>query len=311
MVILRMTIVKQIKALIQEADIYSSQGLYVEAKTKYENAAGLFQKNKQLKNSKNLLNAVLKKISALEDKIKILDGGGKQHEISPNAQNLIKQLFSFSNDEHKETAELEGAIALAKFGQLERALKEFSDLLQHDAVRVVAAKNVLRCHISLSSFDTAVAQFQKWLTSDLFNSSELKRIRLFLQDLLDKKELKITLPEICNGGAASTHSQQQIDSDDDVLDISSIGITFHSGPRKGSMVEYDVSFQSGNMISLIISSRDKDWVDSLSIDHKLENIQYYSPIAMFTGSGIISSKTEIKSGPKKGDYCLDIRIVSM
>jgi tetratricopeptide (TPR) repeat protein len=306
-----MTIVKHIKALIQEADIYSSQGLYVEAKTKYENAAGLFQKNKQLKNSNSLLNAILKKISALEDKIKMLDGGGKQHEISPNAQNLIKQLFSFSSDEHKETAGLEGAIALAKFGQLERALKEFSDLLQHDAVRVVAAKNVLRCHISLSSFDTAVAQFQKWLISDLFNSSALKRIRLFLQDLLDKKELKITLPEIRGGSAGSTHSRRQIDSDDDVLDISSIGITFHSGPRKGSMVEYDVSFQSGNMISLIISSKDKDWVDSLSIDHKLENVQYYSPIAMFTGSGIISSKTEIKSGPKKGDYCLDIRIVSM
>ena len=308
-----MNIAKQIKGLIQEAEIYSSQGLYIEAKGKYEDASGLFQKNKQLKNSDNLLNTIVEKISALGKKIKSLDETGSSHEISIKAQNLIRQLFSFSSEEHKEAAKLEGAIALAKFGQFERALKEFSDLLKHDTIRVVAAKNVLRCHITLSSLDAAVSQFQKWLTSDFFNSAELKKVRLFLQDMLDKKESHITLPEIRGENAGSNQLQEQDEPDisDNVLDISSIGISFDSGPRKGSIVEYDVSFQSGNMISLIISSKDKEWTDSLSIGYKLEDVQYYSPIAMFTGSGIISSKTEIKSGPKKGDYCLDIKIVSM
>lgn len=305
-----MNIAKQIKGLIQEADIYSSQGLYIEAKGKYEDAAGLFQKSKQLENSDNLLNVILQKISALGQKIKSLDGTGANHEISIKAQNLIKQLFSFSSEEHEEAAKLEGAIALAKFGQFERALKDFFELLRHDTVRVVAAKNILKCHVALSSLDAAVAQFQKWLTSDSFNSAELKKIRLFLQDMIDKKEMNITLPEI-RGEDKGSNQLQEKDDPANVLDISSIGIIFDSGPRKGSIVEYDVSFQSGNMISLIISSKEKEWVDSLSIDHKLEDVQYYSPIAMFNGSGLVSSKTEIKSGPKRGDYCLDIKILSM
>jgi tetratricopeptide (TPR) repeat protein len=305
-----MNIAKQIKGLIQEADIYSSQGLYIEAKRKYEDAAGLFQKSKQLKNRENLLNVILQKISALGQKIKSSDGTGANHEISIKAQNLIKQLFSFSNDGNEEAAKLEGAIALAKFGQFERALKDFFELLKYDTVRVVAAKNILRCHLSLSSLDAAVAQFQKWLTSDYFNSAELKKIRLLLQDMIDKKKVDITLPEIRDKDKRADQLRKKDDLGN-VLDISSIGIVFDSGPRKGSIVEYDVSFQSGNMISLIIPSKEKELVDSLSIGHKLENVQYYSPIAMFNGSGLVSSKTEIKSGPKRGDYCLDIKILSM
>ncbi|MCD6185281.1 MAG: hypothetical protein J7K84_05755 [Deltaproteobacteria bacterium] len=304
-----MNIAKQIKGLIQEADIYSSQGLYVEAKGKYKNVAELFPKNEQLKNNENLLNAILQKISTLEKKIKSIDGTGEYQEISKKAQDLIKKLFSFSSEESQTAVKLEGAIALAKFGQFERALQDFFDLLNDDEIRVVAAKNVLRCQIALSSIDAAVTQFKQWLLNDIFYSAQLKRVRLFLQDMLDKKGMNITLPEVLAEDTESEQSKGQ-DDVDDVLDISSIGIIFDSGPRKGSIVEYDVSFQSGNMISLIISSKDKEWVDGISVGHKLEDIQFYSPIAMFTGSGLVSSKTEIKSGPKKGDHCLDIKIVS-
>ena len=304
-----MNIAQQIKGLIREADIYNSQGLYIEAKGKYRDVAKLFPKNAQLKNNDNLLNAISQKIAALEKKIKSLDEIGEHQEISKKGQDLIKKLFSLSGEESQNTVELEGAITLAKFGQFERALKDFFDLLKDDSVRVVAAKNVLRCQIALSSLDAAVAQFQQWLINDIFSSAQLKRVRLFLQDMLDKKGMNITLPEVLGEDTESEQSKEQ-DPLDDVLDISSIGIIFDSGPRKGSIVEYDVSFQSGNMISLIISSKDKEWVDGISAGHKLEDIQFYSPIAMFTGSGLVSSKTEIKSGPKKGDYCLDIKIVS-
>ena len=304
-----MNIAQQIKGLIREADIYNSQGLYIEAKGKYRDVGKLFPKNAQLKNNDNLLNAISQKIATLEKKIKSLDKTGEHQEISKKGQDLIKKLFSLSGEESQNTVELEGAITLAKFGQFERALKDFFDLLKDDSVRVVAAKNVLRCQIALSSLDAAVAQFQQWLINDIFSSAQLKRVRLFLQDMLDKKGMNITLPEVLGEDTESEQSKEQ-DPLDDVLDISSIGILFDSGHRKGSIVEYDVSFQSGNMISLIISSKDKEWIDGISAGHKLEDIQFYSPIAMFTGSGLVSSKTEIKSGPKKGDYCLDIKIVS-
>ena len=62
--------------------------------------------------------------------------------LSPNAQELIKKLFSFSDKKDKDEAALEGAIALAKFGQFESALAEFSELIKKDSIRVIAAKNI-------------------------------------------------------------------------------------------------------------------------------------------------------------------------
>ena len=103
---------------------------------------------------------------------------------------------------------------------------------------------------------------------------------------------------------------EQDEGDEEFLDITSIGITFDSGPRKGKMVEFDVNFQSGNMLSLIISKQDQALIEDLKAGMELKDIQFYSPIAIFNGLGVVSSKTQIKSGPKQGDYCLDIRIKS-
>jgi len=94
------------------------------------------------------------------------------------------------------------------------------------------------------------------------------------------------------------------------IDISSIGITLDHGPEKGRVVELDVSFQSGNMINLIISSKDKAMIENFKAGDKLNGIQFYSPIAIFKGSGIVSANTQIDSGPKQGDYRLEIKILS-
>jgi hypothetical protein len=94
------------------------------------------------------------------------------------------------------------------------------------------------------------------------------------------------------------------------LDITSIGITMEEGPSQGQMVEFDVNFQSGNMLSLIIPSKDEALIAQLQDGVRLDNIQYYSPIAIFRGAGVVASRTQIKNGPKKGDFCLDIKIVN-
>ena len=69
---------------------------------------------------------------------------------------------------------MEGAIALAKFGQFDRALKEFDHLLADDAVRVAAAKNIIRCYVELSDLDQAVKRFKEWVDDDGFKDVELK-----------------------------------------------------------------------------------------------------------------------------------------
>ena len=62
-------------------------------------------------------------------------------DLSPQLQNLIKRLFTFSKT--KEVGAIEGAIALAKFGQYEEAVNELQKLLKDGVLPTVAAKNIL------------------------------------------------------------------------------------------------------------------------------------------------------------------------
>jgi len=94
------------------------------------------------------------------------------------------------------------------------------------------------------------------------------------------------------------------------LDISSIGIPMENGLQKGNVVEFDVSFQSGNEISLLIPEREKGTIEHLIVGTELNNIEFYSPFAMFQGNGVVSSNTKISTGPKRGDYSLDIVVKS-
>lgn len=111
--------------------------------------------------------------------------------------------------------------------------------------------------------------------------------------------------------ALEEEKKEEIEEDkQEFIDISSIGITLDHGPEKGRVVELDVSFQSGNMINLIISSKDKAMIESFKAGDKLNGIQFYSPIAIFKGSGIVSANTQIDSGPRQGDYRLEIKILS-
>jgi len=295
-----MSLVEQIKKKLNEADVYHTQGLLNEAKIKYVSAKEFIEKNKQAQNSRKILVALEKKIKAIETEIIKVDRETKPPETSERIQDLIKDLFSFSKDNDSHAADFEGAVALAKFGQYERSLKEFNKLIGIESLRVVAAKNILRCRVEIFSLKDAVAKFEEWLSGSLLTSAQLSEIRMFLKDIIDKSIDDIYLPEI----------ESSIEYLPEILDISSIEIQFDQGPEKGKSVEFDVSFQSGNIISLIISNQNKELIDDLSVGLKLNNIQFYSPIAMFPGAGIVASKTLIKSGPKKGNYCLDIKILN-
>ena len=140
-----------IKQLLQEAELYQGQGLLNEARSKYDEVAELIRNNPKIKNKEKLLAGVAKKINMLEVDTQKVAKGPSSPELSSRAQDLIQKLFSFSKEESEEEAALEGALALAKFGQFERALAEFNKLLSIEAHRAVAAKNILRCHIALNA----------------------------------------------------------------------------------------------------------------------------------------------------------------
>jgi tetratricopeptide (TPR) repeat protein len=319
-----MDVKNQIKSLLQQAELYHSQGLLYEAKESYARAGQLIKKNEGLIKNKNLLQTILKKIQDIKDQIDRFENESPTVELPKKIQDIIKEKFAFSRD--SDAAALEGAIALAKFGQFERALLEFNELIKKDSLRVEAAKNIIRCHKALDTIEKAVSLYHEWLVDDFFASEQLNKLRVFFQGILDSKKIDVKLPEktdtrlpeikemadIAESNEADMplFARHKTTGAEELIDISSVGITMSEGARKGEVLEYDVSFQAGNVINLLLSGSDKDFIENLKTDMVLNDVQFYSPIAMFSGKAIISSISKIESGPKQGYYSLDIKTIT-
>jgi len=330
-----MNIVKKVKSLLKEAELYHKQGLLDEAMGKYNKAKELIQDDELLRSKQNLVDGISKKMSLLAKDIERIEQAPKTPEVSADVQDLIKRLFTFSAEKDDDTIALDGAIALAKFGQYDSALLEFNELLKRESLRVVAAKNILRCHMAISSVDEAFAQYEQWISGDMFVPDQIDKLRMFFEGILEKEGVDralptvkiqeeddvhlIEMPEIDEPQIQETISER-VDIDgfefeedeaesDEILDINSIRLTVESGPREGQAVELIVNFQSGNVISLLIPSRDKDLIECFNAGDTINNIEYYSPIAIFNSSGLVSDIVQIKTGPRRGDYNLDIKVV--
>jgi tetratricopeptide (TPR) repeat protein len=303
-----MGIKETIKRLLQEADLYKKHGLLDEARGKYTEAEQKIREHEKIQNKEKILKSIANKIRLLDSDTQRVEKGPSSPELSEKAQNLIQNLFSFSKSDSKEEAILEGAIALAKFGQFERALGEFNKLLDKESHRVMAAKNVLRCHIQLNSEDAAIDQYEDWVSKENFLPGQLEKVRLFLVEILKNKGIQRELTSVSIKEELVQEPEEE--EEEEFIDISSIGIYFNFGPEKGKVVEFDVNFQSGNMLSLIISKNDAKTIEPMKEGDVLKDLQFFSPIAMFNGSGTVSAKSQIKSGPKQGDFCLDIKITS-
>ena len=294
-----------IKSLVKEADLYRDQGLLAQAKGTYSKVLEFVKKNEKLRNHKKLRDAIGGKIKEIEERLSETREETAAPDLSGDVQDLIKKLFCHSQDENASA--VEGAIALAKFGQHERAITEFQRLLKDGIMPVVVAKNIIRCHLALSSPSEAIDQYEQWLSGDLLSKGELEQIRMLLQNTLERKGINVRLP---GDDESAWEGEKTGKKEADVLDISSVGVRLAGGARKGRMVEFDVTFQSGNVISVVVSGNEKDLMESLQVGIALPDMQFYSPIAIFQGKGVVSGKAKIGSGPKQGDYILDIRIES-
>lgn len=300
---------EHIKILAREAEVYRSQGLLSGAKQKYQEILQFVQDHEHYSKDKKLIETVNKKIKAIEENLSEVLEAPERPEVTEDVQHLIQKLFSFSKDQ--QTSRMEGAVALAKFGQYEKALNEFKKLLKEGILPLDAAKNILRCHLTLSSPDVAVYQFKRWMSRGDFSPGDLKYLRGFLQKYLEKRGIKTTLPEVVEAPQEKVKTKKKKKTkkkEEEVLDISSVGVQFQNGPLQGKMEEFEVTFQAGNTISIIIPSDRKDLLESFEPGLRLKEMQCYSLIAVFNGSGVVSNKSVISSGPKRGHYTLDITI---
>jgi len=294
-----------IRRLLKEADIYRTQGLLSDSKTKYMELLSVIVKNKTLANQAKLIAGVKNKIRAVEKSLNELRDAPEKPELSEDLQGLIKKLFTFSHT--KEAAAIEGAVALAKFGQYEHALKEFHKLLEQGVLPVVTAKNMIKCYTALKAPDAAVAQLAKWKTRDFFSTEDLKYIRTFLKTSLEKEGFTTPVPEV-EEKPVSLPSKAKKKKEEEFLEISAISFNLQAGPFAGQTLDFDVHFQSANTVTVLIPSAKKNLADGLAPGTRLNDIQCYSPITVFRSTGTVSGSTKIKQGPRQGDFTLDITL---
>lgn len=300
-----MDITKQIQSLFNEAKVYQSQSLFEEAKEKYTETARLIRKSERLKNKDKLISIISKRLKALENDVHGFEKLGASPRMSVKEQGVVKESLFLSKDKKTDSYALEVAAALLGFGQFDQAIKEFEKLLKRDTLRVAAAKNIIRCHIAVSSLKSALTEYQKWLYSDFFPSDQLEKVHLFIEAILKRKGINKTIP----GREAATADTATETKEETVLDIISVIITLDKGPKKGEGLALDVSSQTGNIISVIVSDMDQGFIDNLEVGSRLDDVQFFSPLAVLRGSGIVSGKTLINSGQKKGSYSIVIKIL--
>ena len=296
---------QRIKNLVKEGDLYRQQGLLMQSKETYLKVLRLLENGGDGGNRKKLMDAIATRIQGVERDLEYDKADDGRPQLSEDVQDLIRNAFSFSSD--KDKAAVEGVIALAKFGQYERALADFRALLQRGVMPLVVAKNILRCHLALSSPNEAIDQYEQWLCSDRLSTQDLGNLRVFLGNILERRGIEANLPVVDETPAEEAHGSGQ---ENEFLDISSVGLRLTAGPEKGQMVEFNVTFQSGNVISVVVPASQREVVSSLEPGTGLSDIQLFSPIAILKGKGVVSGKTEIKSGPQQGDYMFDIKIQS-
>jgi len=295
-----MSEVQHIRSLVRQAALYRAQGLLAESKGKYEEILSFLGSNQQFQNGEKLAEAVKERLQDVAREFAEVRSAPATPDLSPQVQGLIKKLFTFSKT--REVAAMEGATALAKFGQYEEAVSELQKLLREGILPTVAAKNILRCYLTLSLPQAAVSQYKEWLRNDALSKEDLKYVRDFLESSLRKKGLREIIPALSGEMVANVKTQ------DDFLDISSIKIFFNDGKRHRYAVELDVIYQIGNLISIVVSSADRTLLDSLKIGKTLPDIQFYTQVTVFRGTGIVSRKSIIEKGPRRGSYLVDITL---
>lgn len=298
-----MDVKAKINSLLKEAKVYQSQGLFDQSKERYSNVLDLIKDNPKLSKDQKLISSVKAKMKEIDGTLDEIEEASDTPELSEKVQDLISNLFSFSKN--KDVSAIEGAVALAKFGQYEKATAEFQRLINEGVLPLMAAKNMIRCHMSLGSSDAVLKQFQRWISRSSFPPGELNYLRNFIQNLFESEGIKAAIPEL--GGKFKGKEKVETRSED-VFEISTVRVTFEEGPQKDKTLDFNVAFQLGNSISFNVSKGEKDLAEFLKPGAQLNKIRFFSPVSIFHAAGIVSDKKEVTAGPKKGDFIVDLII---
>ncbi|MCB9481530.1 MAG: hypothetical protein H6680_06895 [Desulfobacteraceae bacterium] len=299
-----MELKEKIYSINKEASLYYSQGMYEEALGKYRTLLKLISAYKGIKNREDLQSKIREKIGAINKKLDYYDSEGVYTQVSSEKKEIIKKLFADVKDD-PEYKKFEEALTLAKFGQFSDSVKEMTPFLKNDKLKTEAARNIIKCFEAMDQVDKIISMVSNWKDENIFSEKEARQ-------LVESSKASVLSAEVEEDPVESDFINEPKDTESfspEIMEIDSVGIKLTgSGGVDAEPVELDVSFQTGNHLSLIISSKEKRIIDNLDVGVKLSDMCFYSPIAVFKSTGIVLSKHQISSGPKKGDWCLDIEI---
>jgi tetratricopeptide (TPR) repeat protein len=297
-----------IQSLLKEAKIYQTQGLLEESKEKYQEILEIVKTNKDLLKGEYFIDSVRNKIRAIDGTLDEIDSEPDTIELPEEVQNLIGKLFSFSKDE--DTAAVESAVALATFGQYEKALSEFQKLLDKETLPMTVAKNMLQCHIALATHEAAISQFGNWKSDKTFTEKELCYLRNFLKNILERDGIKANLPQVGNastGGEITENIEEDV-SEEDISEILSVNVTLDDKQVNVQTRDFDVIFQLGNSIVINVKNSEKDLLSLLEPGVDLSKVRCYASFYFFNTKGVISDKKMVNEGSKRGDYSITLAL---
>ncbi|MCW7755147.1 hypothetical protein OOT00_14255 [Desulfobotulus sp. H1] len=277
------------QTILKEARLYSSQGLFDEALNRFETLEILVHQITGLKKKEALQADIRARISELKRKMADVSEENETRIFTAEESELVTTLLP-DTDEIPLEMRLEKARLLARYGSYAAAIALFSPLVKEKEVGEEAAKGLITAMVKDGKDNDAVNLLKKWEKSRNFNERFLVRCQSLIPGM-------------------ASEADPADENEMDLLPVSSVGIRLENVPEDlNDQVDLDVSFQSGNQVSLIISSKDKKLIDDLKVGLRLNDMRCYSPVAVFRSSGIVASKHQIHAGPKKGDWCLNIEI---
>lgn len=299
---------EKVKSLLMEAELYKSQGLLNEALSAYKRVEGLIEATRNVRNKKNFLDKIAVKIEALYHQMERENVDSAPPKVSKEAQNVMKEMVAPDEPEAKGSASLASAIALAKFGQYDQAIEELTQLLSDASIRLEAAKQIIWCWVKKQEVEKGLARVKQWKSGDVLSLEELTEVRDYFEELVQKAgmDTRVSTDQI----QKDLEPESEVD-DEEILDVGSTRFELPRGPRKGESVELEVSFQAGKYLKMLVPKKDKQIIDNLKVGDQLNSMIFYSPIAIFSGTGYVSSKVSINAGPKKGDYSLEVKILNI
>ncbi|MEE8480439.1 MAG: hypothetical protein V3T59_04275 [Desulfobacterales bacterium] len=299
----------RIQSLLKEAEVYHIQGLLKESMDKYQEILEIVKTNEDLAIDEHIIDLVHNKIRTVAGALGEIDSEPDTTELSKEVQDLISKLFSFSKNE--DTAAVESAVALATFGQYDKALKEFQRLLNEGILPRTVAKNVLMCHLSLATHEAAISQFEDWVSHSTFSREELSYLRDYLNNIFEKKGIKADLPQVKEASPDEGMIEDITEEifEENISEILSVRIMFDDRHMKGQTRDFDVKFQLGNSVTFDIKDKEKDLLSLLEPGARFYKIHCFGSFYMFNAKGVISAKKMATVGPKQGCYSIFLTLL--